>query len=74
MGTKNYTITSGKNKVSVHQYGIKWEDAYLFNNQGFLVQAMAPLSLEASDARVALLNILQAKFHSSTPPYAMALQ
>lgn len=40
----------------------------MFSSQGFWVQAMAPLSLEASDARVALLNIPQAKFHSSTPP------
>ncbi|TNN70173.1 hypothetical protein EYF80_019674 [Liparis tanakae] len=36
--------------------------------------AMADLSLEASEARVAFLNILQAKSHSSTPPKAIALQ
>ena len=48
--------------------------SYLFKSQGALVQAMADLSLTASDARVAFLNILQAKSHSSTPPKAMALQ
>lgn len=47
---------------------------YLLSSQGCLVQAMAPLSREASEATVALWNIRQAKFHSSTPPWAMALQ
>ena len=47
---------------------------YLFKSQGALAQANADLSLVASDARVAFLNILQAKSHSSTPPKAMAMQ
>lgn len=47
---------------------------YLFRSQGTLVQAMADLSREASDAKVADLNILQAKSHSSAPPKVMALQ
>lgn len=49
-------------------------EAYLWSSQGCLLQVMAALSREASEARVALLNMLQAKFHSSTPPSAMALQ
>lgn len=47
---------------------------HLCKSQGTLVQAMACLSRAASDAKVADLNILQAKSHSSTPPKAMALQ
>lgn len=49
-------------------------ETHLFKSQGTLVQAMACRSREASDAKVADLNILQAKSHSSTPPKAMALQ
>lgn len=46
----------------------------LFSSQGSLVQDRAYMSLSASEAMVAFLYMDQAKFHSSTPPAAIALQ
>lgn len=46
----------------------------LLSSQGCLVHDRAYMSLSASEAMVAFLNMDQAKSHSSTPPAAIALQ
>lgn len=53
---------------------MKVQNMYLLSSHGCLVQDKADLSLTASAATVAFLNIFQQKSHSSTPPAAMALQ
>ena len=47
---------------------------HLFKIHTSLLQAKADRSLSASFTRVAFRNCSQAKFHSSSPPKAMALQ
>lgn len=49
-------------------------NTYLLSTHVCLVQDKADLSLSASAAIVAFLNIFQQKSHSSSPPAAMALQ
>jgi len=48
--------------------------AHLFNSHGSLVHARPDNRSSSSAAIVLFLNISHPKFHSSTPPAAMALQ
>lgn len=47
---------------------------HLFRIQTWLLQARAPRSLSASFTSSAFRNCSHTKFHSSSPPWAMALQ